>query len=272
MIGIHDWYFCNFLSRFTLPLPLIRALVSSSVNTYSPKTAMQKPCLNSSESWVMFRRCLFSHLPVSNDLHRFEIMSILQKEETLVWVLAPHDSSLKCPLIADVLDILSYMANIRRNLLNWPLKGPPCLIPHIKRLNYWLGQWKQVHVIFVELSPPIDHESPVWGVSRTFVVRRLGPARHSNGHSGRSDYGYSRRESSTWIWEHISQRRGNVTIMNQILLWCITMMMTIKRITFKHINPFLKVNSDNRTAVLNPHSVSNECCDWWMDRLNPRVV
>ena len=139
MIGIHDWYFCKFLSGFTLPLPLIRALVSSSVNTYSPKTAMQKPCLNSSESWVIFRGCLFSHLPVSNDLHRFEIMSILQKEETLVWVLAPHDSSLKCPLIADVLDILSYMANIRRNLLNWPLKGPTMFdYPHqtIKLLTW----------------------------------------------------------------------------------------------------------------------------------------
>ena len=121
---VYDWYFCNFLSGFTLTLPLIRALVSSSVKTYSPKTAMQKPCLNSSESWVMFRSCLFSHLPVSNDLHRFEIMSILQKEETLVWVLAPHDSDLECPLIADVLYILSYMANIRRNLLNWPLNGP----------------------------------------------------------------------------------------------------------------------------------------------------
>ena len=83
----------------------------------------------------------------------------------------------------------------------------------------------------------------------------------------------TQEESQAHESENTFHREGeNVTIMNQTLLWCITMMMTIKRMTFKHINPFLKVNSDNRTAVLNPHSVSNECCDWWMDRLNPRVV
>ena len=133
IIMIHQGYrsshgaTCLVLTGFTFPLPLIRTLVSSSVNTYRPKTAMQKSCLNSSETWVMFRGCLFSHLPVSYDLQGFEIMSILQKEETLVWVWAPHDSGLEC---ADVLDILLYMANIRRlNLLRWHLKGPAVWFP-----------------------------------------------------------------------------------------------------------------------------------------------
>ena len=37
---------------------------------------------------------------------------------------------------------------------------PPCrrsLIPHIRRANYGLSQWKQAHIPFVELPSPTDH-------------------------------------------------------------------------------------------------------------------
>ena len=50
---------------------------------------------------------------------------------------------------------------------------PPChrcLVPHIKRVNYRLAQWKQAHLQFVELSSPTDqgwtqseeYLEPVW--------------------------------------------------------------------------------------------------------------
>ena len=50
---------------------------------------------------------------------------------------------------------------------------PPCLrclIPHIKRVNFRVAQWKQSHVPFVELPSPVEHGwekdddilQPVW--------------------------------------------------------------------------------------------------------------
>ena len=60
----------------------------------------------------------------------------------------------------------------------------------------------------------------------------------------------TQEESQAHEYENTFHREGeNVTIMNHTLLWFNTMMMTIKRMTFKHINLFLKVNSGDQQAV-----------------------
>ena len=60
----------------------------------------------------------------------------------------------------------------------------------------------------------------------------------------------TQEESQAHESEKTFHREGeNVTIMNQTLLRFITMMVTIKMMTSKHINTFLKVDSGDQPVV-----------------------